>query len=204
MTSDDEFVKKSLQPLIALNIPGAFTTTAPPDDLDLNNASPAELVKHGVLWRGPQAGGPPSVAAAWKALLSRPWYAKDRIVPHVVPQPGRTHNLRGIKKTDGNVNQSAWSGCVLSAQGQWVTAVGQWVIPTVSQPSEPQGTEGGWNSSSWVGIDGYGSNDVLQAGVEQRFNADGQASYIAWVEWWVQPPPPPCPDPTGCDNNGYP
>jgi len=87
--------------------------------------------------------------------------------------------------------------------GQWITAVGQWVTPTVSQPSEPQGTEGGWNSSSWVGIDGFGSNDVLQAGVQQRF-INGQATYVAWYEWYVPPPPPPCPDPTGCDINGYP
>ena len=63
---------------------------------------------------------------------------------------------------------------------------GHWVIPTVSQPEEPQGSEGGWNSSSWVGIDGtYGSDDILQAGVEQRVNASGNTSYVAWCEWFA-------------------
>ena len=38
----------------------------------------------------------------------------------------------------------------------------------MTSPSAPAGTDGGWDSSSWVGIDGtYGSNDVLQAGVQQ-------------------------------------
>ena len=66
------------------------------------------------------------------------------------------------------------------------------MIPTVSKPTEPQGTEGGWNSASWVGIDSantndgkFSSNDVLQAGVEQRVDARGNANYTAWFEWFA-------------------
>jgi hypothetical protein len=72
-------------------------------------------------------------------------------------------------------------------QGHWATALGVWQIPTVSQPAEPQGTESGWNSSSWIGLDGFGSNDVLQAGIQQRVTAGGQAQYIAWYEWFAPP-----------------
>jgi hypothetical protein len=203
MALTDDLEKKSPYPLIPLNISGVYTSPAPPEHLD-DKTSPAELIRHGILWRRPEPGDPPSVAAAWKALLSRRWYAKDRIVPHIVPQPGKFHVLRGVKRTEGSINNSSWSGCVLSNPGAWLLAAGRWVIPTVSKPSEPQGSEGGWNSSSWVGIDGFNSNDVLQAGIQQRVAANGQATYVAWYEWFVPAPPGPCPDPTGCDSNGYP
>jgi hypothetical protein len=65
--------------------------------------------------------------------------------------------------------------------------MGAWVIPTVSKPTEAQGLEGGWNSASWVGLDGdslVGSTDVLQAGIEQRVSSGGTASYTAWYEWF--------------------
>jgi hypothetical protein len=94
--------------------------------------------------------------------------------------------LRALQKTDDTgYTSDNWSGGVM--QGQWATAFGFWNIPTVSKPAEPQGTEGGWNSSSWIGIDGFGSNDVLQAGIQQRVNAGGQAHYVAWFEWFAPP-----------------
>jgi hypothetical protein len=65
----------------------------------------------------------------------------------------------------------------------WVLATGMWTVPAVSQPDLPSGAGGGWISSSWVGIDGSGSNDVLQAGIEQQF--DGGAQYTAWYEWYA-------------------
>src|SRR5208282_5979057 len=42
-------------------------------------------------------------------------------------------------------------------------------------------------SSSWIGIDGDGSSDVLQAGVEQDetcANGQSNTSYYAWWEWF--------------------
>jgi hypothetical protein len=44
---------------------------------------------------------------------------------------------------------------------------------------------GGWVSSSWVGIDGYSQDDVLQAGVDQQVDSNGSASYTAWFEWFA-------------------
>jgi hypothetical protein len=110
--------------------------------------------------------------------------AHDVAPPVFAPRIGRTHQLRGAKKVaEQNYTSNNWSGGVLP--GTWSTTVGAWKIPTVSKPSEPQGQEGGWNSSSWIGLDGtFGSNDVLQAGIEQRVAANGTASYVAWYEWW--------------------
>jgi hypothetical protein len=48
--------------------------------------------------------------------------------------------------------------------------------------------DGGWDfSSQWPGIDGFGSNDVLQAGVEVDAYCNGGATasfYSAWIEWF--------------------
>lgn len=116
------------------------------------------------------------------------------------PNIGKTHILRerATKKDDGSYTSNAWAGPVTQT-GSWTMCSGQWTIPTVSKPSEAQGTEGGWNSSSWVGIDGFNSNevssnDVVQAGIEQRVNAQGVASYSSWYEWYAPPQPnsPPC------------
>jgi hypothetical protein len=191
-------------PLTELNIPGAYTTPAPPDDFDPRTALPSALVKDGLLWRRPEEGDHPSLLSALEAALSRRWLAKDRIIPHLEPQPGKTHLLRGLRRVETGFTSNSWSGGIFQGAGNWVTAIGNWVIPTVSQPNEPQGLEGGWNSSSWVGIDGFNSNDVLQAGIQQRVDSGGNPSYVAWYEWFVSAPAPPCPDPTGCDSNGYP
>src|SRR5262249_38055131 len=104
--------------------------------------------------------------------------------PQLETKRGITHNRKTFRKTNAGFSSNNWSGG--SLKGNWVTAIGTWVVPTVSKPSEGQGLEGGWNSSSWVGIDGAnGSNDVLQGGVQQRVDANGNASYVAWFEWFA-------------------
>lgn len=167
------------------NIPGAFASVGALEDFDPRMASTAALISQGLLWRRPGPGDDATLRAAWERTFSRVWCPQDRTVPHLEPQIGRTHNLRHAKRTTGNSFTSRnWAGA--SIEGTWTSVTGHWVIPTVSQPGEPQGSEGGWNSSSWVGIDGtYGSDDILQAGVEQRVNASGNTSYVAWCEWFA-------------------
>ena len=176
--------------LIPVNIPGAYISPALPDDFDPDTASSAALIKHGLLWRRPAADGNPAHRAVWEHVFSRRWRAEDRLIPRLEPQEGRTHNLRheAERAADGSFISGQWAGSVV--YGAWTSAIGMWTIPSVSPSIDPQGTEGGWNSSSWVGLDGtYGSNDVLQAGVEQRVTASGVAEYVAWYEWWAPPMP---------------
>ena len=165
------------------NLEGAFTPAPLPEGFDLRTASAASLLKHGVLFRRPTPSDPPSIKALWNLVADRKW---EQIVPVLEPQPGRTHVLRDRRKVaDGSYTDSAWAGAVLD--GTWVGAIGSWKIPTVSKAPEPQGDEGGWHSSSWVGLDGgsLGSNDVIQAGVEQHVDANGNATYVAWYEWFA-------------------
>lgn len=187
LQDEQAFRKKFPYPLIATNLKGAYSIPAPPDYFDPNTAGSADLIKHGMLWRRPAATDAPALREAWKKAFSRKWLAKDRIVPELEVQVGKTHRLKGLKKTNGGFTSYAWSGCVVNGSPDSFTSViGYWVIPTVGVPAEMQGREGGWNSSSWIGIDGYiTTNDVLQAGIEQKVAPSGNATYVAWYEWQV-------------------
>jgi Peptidase A4 family len=97
-----------------------------------------------------------------------------------------------------------WSGAVVTGpNGNFNGVLAFWNVPTISQPTEAQGSEGGWDSSSWAGIDGWTSNDLLQAGVQQYLSGPGaKPQYIAWYQWWIAPPTNPPAGPL--DANGYP
>jgi hypothetical protein len=203
---EKEFERRIPFKLIKTNLPGVYTTPAPAtDEYDLRTVKPSDLIRHGMILRRPDAKAEPRLRAAWDKVFGRKWLARDHVVPHMVPRPGRTHVLRQrpTKHQDGTFTQQIWSGAGINT-GTWTGVIGYWIVPTVSQPSEAQGTEGGWNSSSWIGIDGYATtNDVLQAGVEQRVDAQGNPSYFVWFEWFVTPPAN-LPPGTPVDGKGYP
>ncbi len=192
------FREKIPHPLLPTNLKGAYAIPAPPEHFDLKTASKTDLLRHGVLWRKPTASDPPAVHAVWDHFVSRKWLAKDRIIPELHPQVGITHLYRGPapkRQADATYTGQVWAGAGTKT-GQWTSVIGQWTIPTVSEPPEAQGTEGGWNSSSWVGLDGFFfSNDVLQAGIQQRviyipIPFGGHISipiYVAWYEWFAPP-----------------
>jgi Peptidase A4 family len=202
---EESFRRKFPWPLIATNLKGAYAVPPPPDEFDISTANADDLVRHGLLW----LGGPPTSDTlsleAWRQLYSRKWRPENRVIPHLDPQVGRTHFLgeRVQKVADNSYTDGTWAGAAIGLRGSWTGVCGSWVVPTVSQPSEPAGmipgptNMAGWTSSSWVGIDGYSnpalgivSNDVLQAGVTQRIFTDGTTSYYSWYEWAVNPPPP--------------
>ncbi|HLW70325.1 MAG TPA: G1 family glutamic endopeptidase [Candidatus Binataceae bacterium] len=195
---EEAFLKSMPHQLVKTNLKGVYASPPPPDNFDPNKANATELIKQGLFWRRPKPTDDPAIVKAWDKVFSRKWLAKDRIVPKLEPQIGKTHLLRRPlgRVTDQNFVNGAWSGGGIRG-GSWTGNIGFWDIPTVSQPSEPQGYEGGWNSSSWVGIDGFDvnltSNDVLQAGVEQKVDGFGNPSYVAWYEWYApaQPNSPP-------------
>ena len=171
--------------LVPTTMAGAFISPAPPADFDPNTATRRSLIEHGFPWRRPDETSDPVLRVAWQHAFSRSWSAEDRLIPELVPQPGKTHKLKSAERaSDGSYTDPQWAGSVVP--GTWTGVIGYWVVPTVAVPGAPQGEEGGWNSSSWIGLDGaFGSDDVLQAGVEQRVDANGNPHYVAWFEWYA-------------------
>jgi hypothetical protein len=164
---DEAAFRNSLAfPLEPTNLKGVFHAPAPSETFHPDTASAAELVTNGILIRRPSDTDPQALQDAWRRVFSRKWAAKDRIVPVSVPQPGKVHIMRRAarKATETSYVGFQWAGGVVDT-GVWTGAIGFWNIPTVSKPSE------------------------LQAGIQQCVDANGQASYVAWYEWYAPPQP---------------
>jgi hypothetical protein len=181
--------------IMPTRLPGVYTSPALPADFD-PNADSRTLLKQGVLWRRPTAADRPTVRAVWDKFASRKWDPKKHIIPRMEVHLGKTHRVQGLQKAGTGYTGPNWSGSVIQGSaGSFTSAIGTWVVPTVGIPPEPPGLDGGWDSFSWVGIDGfYTTNDVLQAGVQQSVDANGNATYLAWYEWFV----------AGADPNQFP
>ncbi len=83
--------------------------------------------------------------------------------------------LGRIDGGQGATESTNWSGYVASGTGAKFSLVsGSWTVPTV-RPG-PAGY-----SSSWVGIDGTSTQDLIQAGTEQDWGPQGVV-YYAWYE----------------------
>lgn len=156
-----------------------------PDGFDPSQASDRQLLHHG-LPRRPDAEKQAAWRAVWDKAISRPttW-----IVPEFHEMPERTH---GPMLADGvadraelaNATSTNWSGAAdFAAKGspfRWVA--GQWTVPNPHAPGS-----GSYYASEWVGIDGDGSNDVLQAGTETEvieilwFTL---TNVYTWFEWF--------------------
>jgi Peptidase A4 family/Bacterial Ig-like domain (group 3) len=96
--------------------------------------------------------------------------------PHSQPvQPVRAlaPHLPGTEETLESTN---WSGYVDTEPGaQFTGASGQWIVPSV-QPSQTA-----LYSATWVGVDGYGNEQLIQTGTAQD-TSGGSTDYYAWLE----------------------
>ncbi len=90
--------------------------------------------------------------------------------------------------TPTNIASTNWSGAVLSAAPgeSFSTISAQWVVPNVSQVPIAGVTIS--DAAEWVGIDGYNSADVCQAGiletVQTSLNGHTTIGCSAFDEWY--------------------
>lgn len=94
--------------------------------------------------------------------------------------------VRGLNTTRGT--DDIWSGIVVSPppmensnRPPFTSVAAQWNVPAVTAPLNDSGD---LRSSIWVGIDGWDSNDVMQAGTEQDVAPNGSTDYYCWYEWY--------------------
>jgi hypothetical protein len=203
MERDEAFEKLFPFKLTPTNLPGAYAVPPPPSGFDLAKATSAQLKKYGFPFSRPTARAHPAAIEAWKRATSHKWRVEDWIIPELEAVPGKSHHCRRSPKPNNN-NSPFWSGAVVTEpNGNFNGVNAVWFVPTISQPTEAQGQDGGWDSSSWGGIDGWTSGDLLQAGVQQHLPGPGATpQYVVWYQWWIAPPTNPPPGPV--DQNGYP
>lgn len=189
----------------ALNLPGATTIEAPPAGFDPIAASDEELAYHGFPPR-PNESTQPKAYATWVNAMKA---SKFRVVPnleqtkifHGPAKQAKVENPTAVESnplisgrasnTSYSYNWSGYvdfSGATSYGSSSFYYLVSDFVVPVAEQAS---GTcTGGWAwGSAWSGIDGWGSPDVLQAGIEFDAYCSGSGStrasyYSAWYEWY--------------------
>jgi hypothetical protein len=153
-------------------------------------ASARLLLRHGFPTR-PDARTAPEIRKRWDRAFSRP---RTWITPVFREVEGRSHGpaLKPGPRSPrvsasgkiANATSSNWSGSVAFPPANrsfgWIE--GQWTVPNPHAPAV-----GNYYASEWVGIDGWGSGDVLQAGTETEIVDIGIFSatqVYAWWEWY--------------------
>jgi Peptidase A4 family len=58
----------------------------------------------------------------------------------------------------------------------------QWVVPEII---DYHVADQDLNVAFWVGLDGFGNDQILQAGIGANLRGD-DVSYYAWTEWWTR------------------
>jgi Peptidase A4 family len=158
------------------------TFEPPPAGFDPLKAEDADLIKHGFPRRPVED---PRAMQRYEAVLRRMQGKLRYIVPTFRQRADVKH--RPLGTIEGTESSNNWSGAVQHApKGQafrWVQ--GDWTVPNVYPP-----TEGQWfYCSNWIGIDGDGSRDVCQAGIECEVFQFGPfliRNIYAWSEWFPE------------------
>ncbi|MGH3854368.1 MAG: G1 family glutamic endopeptidase [Pseudonocardiaceae bacterium] len=156
------------------------TFPLPPAGFDPLAASAEQLRRHGFP-RRPDHTEMPDAATKWVRAFSR-YPAFEHIAPEfkgLERRSGPNHRTEKDTRAEVNATSSNWSGSVLfigaGDQFNWIT--GAWNVPHTYQSPATSATE---YSSAWLGIDGDGSDDVMQAGTE----TDSDGNCYAWFEWF--------------------
>ena len=162
------------------------TFEAAPDDFDPSSASKTTLMRHGIAPK-PDKEKEPKLFAAWDKVYSK---KLKHIVPEFVENKTKRHRPTQHPKIlkNGTSTSTNWSGmAVFPAAGdkiKWL--IGNWIVPDPNQPSSlPTGQW--YYSSAWIGIDGWGSSDVCQAGTDADVlvqNGITHKQVSAWWEWF--------------------
>jgi hypothetical protein len=188
----------------ALNLPGATTIDAPPAGFDPITASDEDLQYHGFPPR-PNQNTEPKAYATWVKAMNA---SKTRIVPNLEqttifhgpskiqknarPTAAESNATSATGKVSNVSYSSNWSGYVdFSGASSYGSSSYYYLVNNMVVPKAQQAfgaCTGSWDwGSAWNGIDGWGSPDVLQAGVEFDAYCSGStraAYYSAWYEWY--------------------
>jgi hypothetical protein len=158
------------------------TFKAPPEDFDPVTAPLQTLALHGIP-RRPDPQAEPALRALWdKVFARRPKF----IVP--VANPARVWKSaphRVLQQKEFGL-AGDWAGAVVQVASLGFTppqpanmVYAEWVVPKISTtPSESGSNRVGF----WVGLGGYGTNNLLQAGTAATLSGSS-VSYWAWTEW---------------------
>jgi hypothetical protein len=149
-----------------------------PESFDLFTASQDDLRVYGIPPRPD-----PKISPRWHRL----WMEMFKNRPQRVVADGaadkrfkpRRLPRRAIQAAGANATMDFWSGSAFGGAptGVFSTIAAWWVVPNVTVTDESD------EVLIWVGIDGWGTNSVLQIGTWQYYRK-GQLYTHGWSEWF--------------------
>jgi hypothetical protein len=170
-------------PVIQLSTGISVRTYEPaPANFDPRTAPDSLLLRHGFPTR-PDTQTSPELRKAWERAVTG---KVNYIVPTFRVNPGKTHGPARKSEAGSSGTSTNWSGSVVTVPNsgdsfKWIE--GRWTVPNVYSSST-----GNWDyAAEWIGIDGWGSGDVLQAGTETDvlfLGGSTQRECNAWWEWY--------------------
>jgi hypothetical protein len=145
----------------------------------LKDADARQLSNNDLLTRGyprrPDAVTSPDNYKTWLDMVSRP---VTILPPHSVSRSDVSHRLRNAEA--GTATSGNWSGYeARGAKGAYDAVQGEWNVPAIVI-GEPGNVT---YSAFWVGLDGDGTKDLIQAGTEQNYTEIGSLSYASYYAW---------------------
>lgn len=128
----------------------------------------------------------PMLRARFEALGMKPG---DQVHARTAPGIGPRSGFRRTRAEHTTVNarlvgtNHRWAGCVFTS-GTWSSITATWKVSAVENGiDDPPGADGNYWMYSWVGLDGWGENELLQTGIAQCVKADGTTTISGWYEW---------------------
>ena len=159
-----------------------------PDTFDPLTATARQLAAYRLPPR-PDAKAEPRLRALWDRVMSRTrlWITPEfEHHEHITHGPARGEGRRPVSTRAraagvANATSSNWSGAaVFSPEGKPYRFVGgQWTVP--SPNTRAAGT---YRASEWVGVDGWNSGDVMQAGTETQITKMLFFTFTQVYTWW--------------------
>jgi hypothetical protein len=165
-------------------IASAKIPKAPPKGFNPLEATPDELKSYGLPPK-PDVKTDPDRHGRWSKHLSKPL---TLVAPTFkIIEKERNPTAKTQTKATNAATSSNWSGVVIadpSPAKQYTAIEGTWIVPD----AYPSATNGDYDVSVWVGIDGWGNGEVVQTGTDSYVSESGgkitSQGVYAWFEWF--------------------
>jgi len=174
---------------LAQQAPGSSSSPifypGPPAGFDPVGASDQELALYGFPPRPDQSQ--PTLYAHWQKVVN-PSVTRLTNLPvqatNIINGTSLGRRDQGAVGNTTATTSNNWSGYAVTAANGTFRAnnsfvIAEWMVPAVGRDNCSYAP---YAASQWVGFDGFGSADVLQAGT--AITACG-SSYVAWYEWFT-------------------
>lgn len=187
---------------VPTSVNGVEIFAGPPKGFNPLTAVGEDLAKYGLPQRPDKAADPKHYAQWERAMTSLKYRAtgvKEMPYSHMPMKPVSSANpsAQAVANVPVTVGSGNWSGIVNTNKNtKWSTITSftevqsLWPVPVAQPPFNAcaNGITGPFLESTWNGIDGFNSGDVIQGGSSLYSDCSGNTFYNGWVEWYPSYP----------------